>query len=137
MTNALRAPFTAVIPGIGPAGLAPYLSLVLTAAGKSIRADGLVDSGSAISVLPHRMGLALGYHWDQTPGSVQLAGTLAAIPARPIFAQATVGAFAPVRLVFAWAQSDQVPVILGRVNFFLEFDVCFFFSQDAFEVKPK
>ena len=28
-------------------------------------------------------------------------------------------------------------MILGQVNFFMEFDVCFFRSQAAFEINPK
>jgi len=30
-----------------------------------------------------------------------------------------------------------MPVLLGQVNFFMEFDGCFFHSQAAFEVNPK
>jgi hypothetical protein len=44
--------------------------------------------------------------------------------------------FAPVRLAFAWASVDTVPVILGQVSFFLEFDVCFFRARRAFEIRP-
>ena len=40
-------------------------------------------------------------------------------------------------MAFAWAQSDAVGIILGQVNFFLEFDVCFFRSRASFEVRPK
>ena len=47
MTGSLRTPFTAVVPGIGPAGMAPYLPLVLSNAGKSLPVDGVVDSGAA------------------------------------------------------------------------------------------
>jgi hypothetical protein len=42
-----------------------------------------------------------------------------------------------VRVVFAWAQVNTVPVILGQVNFFLEFDACFSRSSGVFELKPK
>ena len=42
---------------------------------------------------------------------------------------AVVSGFPPVRLAFAWAQADAISVILGQVNFFLEFDVCFFRSR--------
>jgi hypothetical protein len=45
--------------------------------------------------------------------------------------------FPPVDLAFAWTQSTEVPMILGQVNFFMEFDVCFFRSQAALEVNPK
>ena len=47
--------------------------------------------------------------------------------------EAVIGAFAPVRLAFAWAQSDAVPVILGQTNFFHEFDVLFMRSRGVFE----
>jgi len=42
-----------------------------------------------------------------------------------------------VRLAFAWTQTDNVPTLLGQVNFFLEFDACFFRSREEFEVQPK
>jgi hypothetical protein len=48
-----------------------------------------------------------------------------------------VASFPPVELAFAWTQATDVPMILGQVNFFMEFDVCFFRSQAAFEVNPK
>ncbi len=42
-----------------------------------------------------------------------------------------------VGLAFAWTQAAEVPLILGQVNFFMEFDICFFRAQAAFEIKPK
>jgi hypothetical protein len=42
-----------------------------------------------------------------------------------------------VQLVFAWTKAVQVPLILGQVNFFMEFDVCFYRSQLYFAVSPK
>jgi hypothetical protein len=68
---------------------------------------------------------------------MQLAGALAGIPARGIILQAVVGSFSPVRLAFAWAQTDGIPVILGQTNFFAEFDICFFRSRSYFEITPK
>jgi hypothetical protein len=50
---------------------------------------------------------------------------------------AIVGDFEPVQLVFAWCESDDVPLLLGRMNFFAEFDVCFYQSQLKFEVRRK
>lgn len=75
-------------------------------------------------------------------GATHNAGSLdgqpcEAVPARAVIVSGQVESFLPVELVFAWTQSEQVPVILGQVNFFMEFDVCFFGSQSAFEVKPK
>jgi hypothetical protein len=48
-----------------------------------------------------------------------------------------VGSFAPARLAFAWTRNEAVPLLLGQVNFFLEFDVCFFRSQGYCEVRPR
>lgn len=39
------------------------------------------------------------------------------------------------RLAFAWSKSDSMPVILGQMNFFMEFDICFYRSQLEFEIK--
>jgi hypothetical protein len=68
---------------------------------------------------------------------VELSGNLAAVEARIVVLSALVGKFAPVRLAFAWAKTDAVSVILGQVNFFLEFEVCFFRSRGVFEIRPK
>ena len=56
---------------------------------------------------------------------------------RGILVTATVARFAPVRLVFAWTRADDVRLLLGQTNFFLEFDACFFRARLEFEVKPK
>ena len=57
--------------------------------------------------------------------------------AQPVFIMAHVADFIPVRLAFAWSQSDNVPLILGQVNFFMEFDICFYRSQLEFEISLK
>jgi hypothetical protein len=57
--------------------------------------------------------------------------------AMPIFVTAQVGEFAPVRLAFAWVRSNNVPLILGQTNFFMEFEVSFYRSKLEFEVQPK
>jgi hypothetical protein len=59
------------------------------------------------------------------------------VEARVVVLSVVAGSFPPVRLAFAWARSDAVPVILGQVNFFMEFDVCFFRSRGLFDVRPK
>ena len=55
----------------------------------------------------------------------------------PLIVTAEVGDFASVRLAFAWTQGEKVSLILGQMNFFMEFDVCFFRSKLEFEVNPK
>jgi hypothetical protein len=48
-----------------------------------------------------------------------------------------IGDFAPVRLAFAWVKTNQVPLILGQTNFFMEFDICFYRSTLEFEIQPR
>jgi hypothetical protein len=98
---------------------------------------GLVDSGAAINVLPFALGVQLGFDWTRETRSVELSGNLASVEARVVVLSAAIGAFPPIRLAFAWARTDAVSVILGQVNFFLEFDVCFFRSRALFDVRPK
>ncbi|MGB3402046.1 MAG: hypothetical protein WBA77_05090 [Microcoleaceae cyanobacterium] len=40
-----------------------------------------------------------------------------------------------ILLVFAWTQAAVAPVILGHMNFFAEFNVCFYRHELAFEVQ--
>jgi hypothetical protein len=134
--TAQQFPYVPRDPSLGSASLAPMLPLTLIGR-QSLATTGLVDSGAAINVLPHALGVQLGFDWDQETRSVELSGNLAAVEARVVVLSAVVGSFPPVRLAFAWAQTDAVSVILGQVNFFLEFDVCFFRSLALFEVRPK
>ncbi|HSN98449.1 MAG TPA: hypothetical protein VLS89_09125 [Candidatus Nanopelagicales bacterium] len=128
-------PFVARASELGAASLAPMLPMTLVAT-RSVPASGLLDTGAAVNVLPYTHGVELGFDWNQQTTSVQLSGNLAIVEARAIIVSAVVGSFAPVRLAFAWASVDTVPVILGQVNFFLEFDVCFFRSRSVFELRP-
>jgi hypothetical protein len=58
-------------------------------------------------------------------------------PAMPLVVTAAVGDFAPVKLAFAWTRTENVSLILGQMNFFMVFEVCFFRSRLEFEVTPK
>ena len=128
--------FVARDPALGSASLAPMMPLTLQAA-QSVVVSALLDTGAAVNVLPYGIGLQLGFIWDQQKTTVQLSGNLASVEARVVLVEATVAQFPPVRLAFAWAKQDSIPIILGQVNFFMEFDVCVFRSRALFEVKPK
>jgi hypothetical protein len=123
-------------PGLGAASTAPYVPITLIAA-KSMTVSGLLDTGAAVNVLPFAVGGQLGAVWEQQTTAITLSGNLATCEARALVVSAVIGAFPPVRLVFAWARTDAVPVLLGQVNFFMEFDVCFFRSRSVFEIRPK
>jgi hypothetical protein len=133
---AQQFPYVPRDPSLGNASLAPMLPLTLVGS-QTVATSGLVDSGAAINVLPYSLGVQLGFDWTQETRSVELSGNLASVEARVVVLSAVVGSFPPVRLAFAWAQTDAISIILGQVNFFLEFDVCFFRSRGLFEVRPK
>jgi len=96
-----------------------------------------VDTGATVNVLPYSLGLELGAVWDEQAVSFHLSGNLAQFPARPLVVSVVVGPFDPVRVAFAWTKADTVPLLLGQVNFLMEFDVCFFRSRRIFEVQPR
>jgi hypothetical protein len=115
----------------------PRLPLVLRANSQSVEVVGLMDSGAMINLLPYDVGTQLGAVWDDRKANIRLAGTLGSLNAMPLSVTAQVGEFAPLRLAFAWVKSNNVPLILGQTNFFMEFDVCFYRSKLEFEVTPK
>ncbi len=121
----------------GPLGLMPLLPLRLEMPPHSVAVLGLLDTASAVNVLPYDVGVQLGAVWAHQTTSVQLTGNLASVPARGLLVSAIVGRFPPVRLAFAWAQTNTIPLILGQVNFFAEFDAFFSRASGIFEIKPK
>src|SRR4051812_19879072 len=118
-------PYLPMSPAAGPLGLMPLLPLRLELPPHSIAVLGLLDTASAVNVLPHDVGLRLGALWVQQTVRVQLTGNLSAVEARGLVVSATVGRFPPVRLAFAWAHVSTIPLILGQLNFFAEFDAYF------------
>jgi hypothetical protein len=130
-------PFLPTNPAVGPLSLMPLLPLRLELPPNSISIVALLDTASAVNVLPYDVGVQLGADWSHQTTTVQLTGNLASVPARGLLVTATVGRFPPVRLAFAWAQTNNVPLILGQLNFFTEFDAYFSRSSGIFEVKPK
>ncbi len=113
------------------------MPFVLSQGDRRVQATGLLDTGAAVNVLPYPTGEQLGFVWEEQKTPLVLSGNLSRLPARGVLVSAAVAHFAPVRLVFAWTQAHDVPLLLGQTNFFLEFDACFFRARSEFEVKPK
>ncbi len=137
MHNAQRLNFTEGFDTFGVPDALPQLPILLTYRGASVEVSALLDTGASVNVLPHSLGVQLGGVWDEQTTSVTLAGNLASFEARGLLVSAKIGDFEPIRLVFAWSISDDVTLLLGRMNFFLEFDVCFYRAALAFEIRPK
>ena len=137
MIESQSFPFLEAKDIYGDVDIVPSLPLTLTYGQSSIAVSGLLDTGASVNVLPYSVGRDLGAIWEEQNFSVQLAGNLATVEAKGLVVSAQIGDFQPVILVFAWSQTDDVPILLGRMNFFLEFDVCFYRSRSLFELRPK
>ncbi len=108
MLDGQRFPFTERTDSLGRASVMPYLPLTLTNGSFSVEVMALLESGN-----------------------------LADSEARGLVLSAIIAEFSPVLLAFAWTQAQDVPVILGQMNFFAEFNVCFYRHELAFEVCPR
>ncbi len=134
------AKFPYVAANNQPTSLMPRLPLFLNLSDQQVQVVGLLDTGAAVNVLPYRVGLALSAVWEEQTTPVSLVGNLGQFEARALVVMAShpqITDDQAVRLVFAWTRSENAPVLLGQMNFFLEFDVCFYRSQSVFEVRLK
>jgi hypothetical protein len=137
MLNGEKYSFAPKLDRFGEVSYAPYLPIRLSYRDRSIDVMGLLDTGASMNVLPYEIGLQLGAVWEEQNFIISLSGNLAAIEARALLLSGIVGDFAPVNLAFAWTKQRNIPLILGRLNFFAEFDVCFYVSELGFEIAPK
>lgn len=115
----------------------PYIPLILTLGDRSVEVMALLDTGASVNVLPYEIGLQLGGIWEEQNVTIPMSGNLASNEARGLVVSGSVASFAPVLLAFAWTQLNDVPVILGHMNFFAEFNVCFYGHDLAFEICPR
>ncbi|MBE9104078.1 hypothetical protein IQ229_03695 [Nostoc cf. edaphicum LEGE 07299] len=129
--------FTERTDSQGRSSVMPYLPLTLTNRSLSTEAIALLDTGASVNVLPYEIGLQLGAVWQEQTVPIQLSGNLALNEARGLVLSGEVAPFSPILLAFAWTQSKDTPIILGHMNFFAEFNVCFYRHELAFEVCPR
>lgn len=137
MIEGERYSFTEQADSQGLTYVMPYLPLTLNNGSFSEKVMALLDTGASVNVLPYSIGIKLAAVWDEQNVSIQLSGNLARNEARGLIVFGKVGQFKPVLLAFAWIQNNEAPVILGHMNFFAEFNVCFYRHELAFEVCPR
>jgi hypothetical protein len=137
MPNPEQFPYINADLNLGEAGFRPYMPITLEYQQTPKTVFALLDTGATVNVMPYPLGLELGYIWDRQTTSLSLTGNLANYEARVVVVPSQIGQLAPTQLVFAWTKATQVPLIVGQVNFFMEFDVCFYRSQLYFVVSPK
>jgi hypothetical protein len=137
MLDGKRFPFIERTNSLGFSSTLPYLPITLTYSNRSVEAMALLDTGASVNVLPYELGLQLGAVWEEQTVPIQLSGNLARMEARGLVLSATVAEFPSILLAFAWTESREAPLILGHMNFFAEFDVCFYRADFAFELRPR
>lgn len=137
MNSPVRFSFTHAESRQTAVGQLAYVPVILSYEMHSTPVSGLLDTGSTVNVMPYSVGLKLGFVWEQQTTLVRLTGNLANVAAKAVVVSGKIASLPPVTLVFAWTQAEEIPVILGQMNFFTEFDVCFFGSQAAFEINLK
>lgn len=137
MLDGKRFPFIERTNSLGLSSTLPYLPITLTYTNRSVEAMALLDTGASVNVLPYDLGLQLGAVWEEQTVPIQLSGNLARMEARGLVLSATVAEFPSILLAFAWTKSREAPLILGHMNFFAEFDVCFYRADFAFELCPR
>lgn len=137
MLDSQRFPFTERTDSLGRKIVMPYLPLTLTNGSRSVEVMALLDTGASVNVLPYEIGVQLGAVWEEQTVPIELSGNLARNEARGLVLSGTVAQFSNFLLAFAWTQSRDVPVILGHMNFFSEFNVCFYGHELVFEICPR
>ena len=84
----------------------------------------LIDSGADISIIPFELGSYLGFLIEKNEDIKSLGGISGGIPVVYRKIRVEIGAFV-INIKVAWAVVEDVPEILGRVDFFDEFDIEF------------
>ena len=93
----MRYSYTPVSTGPGFTVQMPFIPVRLTRSGKSVDADGLVDSGAMINVQPFDLGIRLGLDWNAQPHTLSLGGALGG-PAKMVALEVTVATYPVVPL---------------------------------------
>ena len=137
MLNGQRFAFTERTNRAGGSLVLPYLPIALSYGDRSVEVTALLDTGASVNVLPYEVGLQLGAVWEEQTVMMPLSGNLGTSEARGLIIYGAVASFLPILLAFAWSESNDLPVILGHMNFFAEFNVCFYRPELVFELCPR
>jgi hypothetical protein len=114
--------------------------MILSHRGRSVEVVGLVDTGATVSLVPYEIGLMLGFKPELQPLLDPIVGALGEHEVRGIKVTGWQPQYQPdnrLILVVGWVQDDSVPVIFGQMNFFMEFNVCFYRSENWFDIRHK
>jgi hypothetical protein len=115
----------------------PLVEVHLSNGDRSLKTSALIDSGSALNILPYDIGLRLGLEWDKQTIPLHVNGLLQE-PGFFVTCQATIDDFSPIKLLFVWIKrsSQEIRLIFGQMNFFLQYRVTFDGRQGNFGLAP-
>ena len=128
MSQSQRFAFEPKPDAFGVVDFVPQLSFTLINRDVSVEVAGLLDTGASVNVLPYYLGIELGAIWSEQTTSVTLGGNLASTEARGIIKNWSI-----VRKLIGMT----IPILLGRTNFFQEFNVCFYTAIKQFELTQR
>jgi hypothetical protein len=137
MASSARFSYSTFSDAHGATLLRPIIPIDLTYVNRVMTANALLDTGADANILPYSLGVELGRDWDKEKPISGISGNLSQSEARAIILTVTIAPFDPLRMLFIWVKTDIARVILGQINFFQEFDVCFFASAEKFELQRK
>ena len=117
----------------------PFADIQLSHNDRSVSASALIDSGSALNILPLDVGLELGFIWEKQTVPLDLAGALRGSQAYAVLVHVELAPFPSLDLGFAWVNrpAADIRILLGQVNFFQEFNVCFYGHHQVFDITPR
>lgn len=94
----------------------------------------VVDSGTSVNLLPHHVGLSLGLEWGSPifPNIGKVRGR----DCVGVKLGLGVKEFGAYVMRFAWSPDNDIPVLLGQVDFFQHFGIYFEASEQYFTLHP-
>ena len=121
----IEFPFVEERANIIPTILRPIARVKLINKGIEITVDMYVDSGADITLIPYSVGIALGFRLkpdDEIKRIGGIGGGKVSIVLRKVKMRIN-GEELEIRL--AWCMSEDVPLVLGRLDIFDKFDILF------------
>lgn len=97
----------------------------------------LLDTGASVNVLPYEIGIELGEVWEEQKVPIELSRNRSREPAKGLVLLGKVEPFNSVLLAYFWTKAKNMPLILGHMNFFQEFNICFYRHELVFDICPR
>jgi hypothetical protein len=105
--------------------LRPVASVLLSTSAATLEVAMYIDSGADMTLIPFRLGRALGFRQRPSDRIVELSGIGGAgVPYAVRRARMRIGDIS-LKIRLAWALIEEVPPLLGRLDIFPRFRIIF------------